>query len=176
MKKIIETSKSKKETLEKLGWKLNGYHYQKLNSYISDNNIDISHFDGGNLKRQKWKIIEKDCPVCGEIFTTKKDHPREKVTCSYSCSNTYFRSGKDNPNWKETQYKTTCFLYHEKKCIICGEEKIVTVHHYDKNRENNNPENLIPMCPTHHQYVHSRYINEVIDVVNEYRDRFIKNS
>ena len=98
----------------------------------------------------------------------------EKVTCSYSCSNTHFRSGKLNPNWKEDSYRSTCFHYHKKECIICGEEKIVTVHHFDENHNNNSPENLIPLCPTHHQYVHSQFKNEVIDKIVEYRENYLK--
>lgn len=93
----------------------------------------------------------KICPVC------KKKFRSTAVTCSYGCSNTHFRSGSDHPNWKEESYRTTCFDSHEKKCVICGEDKIVAVHHFDENRENNSPENLIPLCPTHHQYWHSRY-------------------
>lgn len=33
----------------------------------------------------------------------------------------------------------------------------MTVHHFDENKKNNTKENLIPLCPTHHQYWHSRY-------------------
>jgi len=47
--------------------------------------------------------------------------------------------------------------YHEKKCIICGEKKIVESHHFDCDKNNNDPANLIPLCPTHHQYFHSQY-------------------
>lgn len=59
--------------------------------------------------------------------------------------------------------------------MICGENKIVAVHHYDENRKNNSIENLIPLCPTHHQYVHSRYKEEVMDKINKYRNQFITN-
>lgn len=61
-----------------------------------------------------------------------------------------------------------CFHYHKKECIICGENKIVSVHHYDENHKNNNPENLVPLSPTHHQYVRSKYKNEVIDKIDEF--------
>lgn len=125
-------------------------------------------------KKLKYEKITKACPVCGKKFETKKGIKREKVTCSYSCSNTYFRSGEKNPNWKNEAYRSTCFLYHEKKCLICGENKIVTVHHYDENRKNNKPENLIPLCPTHHQYVHSRYANEILGEIKVYIRNFKK--
>ena len=119
-----------------------------------------------------YEPIEKDCPICGTKFTTGKDSPREKITCSYSCANSYFRSGVNNPNWKENSYRTTCFHFHKKECIVCGENKIVEVHHLDENNKNNSPNNLIPLCPTHHQYWHSRYKEEVEQIVIDYITEF----
>lgn len=110
----------------------------------------------------------KECPNC------KKMHDKEGITCSYGCSNSYFRSGENNPNWKSTSYRSTCFLYHEKKCVACGEEKIVAVHHMDENKNNCSPSNLIPLCPTHHQYVHSRYKDEVLPMIKEYVKKFME--
>jgi predicted HNH restriction endonuclease len=57
--------------------------------------------------------------------------------------------------------------------VICGENKIVSVHHYDENHNNNSIENLIPLCPTHHQYIHSKYKDEILNKVDEYRNYFI---
>lgn len=108
-------------------------------------------------------VNEKRCPVCDKIM---KNHKNK--TCSTGCFNRMYRTGEDNPNWKSDSYRSTCFLYHEKKCIICGEDKIVSVHHLDENKKNNSPENLIPLCPTHHQYCHSRYANEVLPVIDKY--------
>lgn len=110
----------------------------------------------------------KLCPVCENPIKNKGN-----ATCSTSCANTLFRTGENNPNWKESNYITTCFLYHEKKCVVCEERKIVAVHHYDEDRTNNRPENLIPLCPTHHQYFHSRYRDEVEYIIEEYRKKFI---
>jgi len=36
------------------------------------------------------------------------------------------------------------------KCIICGEESNLELHHIDNNPANNPPNNLIALCPTHH--------------------------
>jgi hypothetical protein len=108
----------------------------------------------------------KECPSC------KKMHSKNGITCSYGCSNSYFRSGENNPNWNPVSYRSTCFLYHEKKCVVCGEEKIVAVHHIDENKKNCSPSNLVPLCPTHHQYVHSRYRDEVLPIVEEYMKNF----
>lgn len=112
----------------------------------------------------------KICPVCDKPI---KNY-RENTTCSVSCSNTYFRSGKNHNKWKDDVYRSTCFLYHKKKCIICDEENIVAVHHFDKNRNNNAPENLIPMCPTHHQYMHSNFKHLIERKVIFYRKTIMK--
>lgn len=171
MKKIINKCKTISESVTKIF----GYHNQKTEKKFIElakkNGIDITHL---KRRKTKYETIRKKCPVCSKKFTTKMGHKKEKKTCSYSCSNTYFRSGEKNPNWKEEAYRTTCFLYHQKKCLICGESKVVTVHHYDENRNNNKPENLIPLCPTHHQYVHSRHASEVLSTIKRYRSNFIK--
>lgn len=172
--KIVKESESKTDVCRALGFHLNSKGYNKVKDLVDKYEVDVSHFGFGNSRR-KYKLIEKECPVCKEIFETKEGHSREKITCSYACSNTYFRSGTDNPNWKEDSYRSTCFLYHDKECVICGEDKIVDVHHFNEDKGNNSPENLIPLCPTHHMYWHSRYKDEVYDKVVDYREKFIKN-
>ena len=106
----------------------------------------------------------KPCVVCTKPIKNYKTN----ITCGYSCSNKHFRSGPNNGSWKEDSYRSTCFHYHKKECIICEEQNIVTVHHLDENHSNNVPANLIPMCPTHHQYWHSRYRYLIEDQVREY--------
>ena len=113
-------------------------------------------FGSNVFKRHEIKCEGfKECPVCNKKYTGNSK------TCSYSCANKMFKTGENNGNWKQDTYQTTCFLYHKKECIICGENKIVAVHHLNENRKDNKPENLIPLCPTHHQYCHSRYRNLV---------------
>jgi len=109
---------------------------------------------------------KKVCPICSKEFISKA------VTCSHSCSNKYFRTGENNGNWKNDTYQSTCFLHHGKKCLVCGEEKIVAAHHVNKNHKDNRIENLVPLCPTHDQYVHSRYANEVQTIIDAYLKEF----
>lgn len=114
------------------------------------------------------------CPVCDSPI---KNY-RTSKTCGYSCSNIFYRRGVSKPNGKNGRppsIRTICFSNHIKKCIICGEFRIVSVHHYDKNRDNNSPENLIPLCQTHHQYMHSRYRSLIEGKVKEYIQNFISN-
>ncbi len=123
--------------------------------------------------------VSKYCLNCGELCLPNNGytyHKKHKGTCSVSCSNSYFRSGPSNPNWKEDNYTTTCFYHHGKKCLKCGEEKIVGVHHVNGIHTDNRPENLVPLCPTHHQYIHSRYKYEVQPIVDKYlHDWLMKN-
>lgn len=108
---------------------------------------------------------------CKECNRPIKNYKKSKGTCSHSCSNRFFRKLRNKPE-NYTQYTTICWEHHEKRCIVCGEDKIVAVHHYDENHNNDSPENLVPMCPTHHQYIHSKYRNEVIDIVDKYVVQF----
>lgn len=172
---LVKESSSKSDVARGLGYNINGSGLRKVNNLIKEFGLDISHFDYGKSKTVKYCKIEKTCPVCGNTFNTKSGHRNEKTTCSYSCSNTYFRSGRDNGNWSDDRYRTTCFLYHKKECVICGENKIIDVHHFDEDKTNNSPHNLIPLCPTHHMYWHSRYKEDVYHEVIEYRDNFINN-
>ena len=127
----------------------------------------------------KYPKIIKICPICENEFETRLGHPREKTVCSHSCANTYYRSGKSNPNYRTddeltgvAKYIKICFRVHEKKCVCCEERNIVEVHHYDGNKENNDPENLVPLCPTHHRYWHSRFRHLIKAKVDEYVLKF----
>lgn len=107
-------------------------------------------------------LNQRECPVCRKMYA------KHGETCSHSCSNTFFRSGKNNPNYKGTAYNKICWDHHGKKCLVCGEDKIVATHHVNGKHSDNRPENLVPLCPTHHQYVHSRYKDMVVPIVEEY--------
>lgn len=102
------------------------------------------------------------CPVC--LGPKHKNN----VTCSFACSNTYFRSGPNNASWSGENYKLICKQFHKFKCVVCPESRLLDVHHMDGNRENNEPKNLIFLCATHHRYWHSRYRNLIEAAVRAY--------
>lgn len=137
-------------------------------------------FVKGNFKRHEETChlnpkIMRLCVICNKpIKKTGNSGARFKkqMTCSYACSNTYFRSGPDHPNWSDDSYRTTCFHFHEKKCVVCDEANIVEVHHLNENSKDNRPVNLIPLCPTHHQYWHSRYRELIQDKILKYVEDF----
>lgn len=175
LEELVNNSTSLRNICMKLGYSTSKSNYKKLKDLISKYNIDTNALELKKKRcRDKYERIIKKCPVCENEFEAKKGHPKEKVTCSHSCSNSYFRSNENNPNWKgigTIRHRDVCFRFHDHKCVVCSEDKILDVHHLDHNRNNNIPENLIPLCPTHHRYWHSEYRNEVEDKILDYVEK-----
>lgn len=109
----------------------------------------------------------KKCPVCNKEFFRKKSGSLA-ATCSHSCANRHFKSGKNHPRYTGTAYRTACFAHHKKECVVCGENLVVAVHHMDENHKNNDPKNLVPLCPTHHSYWHSKHRHLIEEKVMQY--------
>ncbi len=40
------------------------------------------------------------------------------------------------------------------RCIICGFDKVVDLHHLNENKKDNSERNLIGLCPNHHRMIH----------------------
>ena len=117
------------------------------------------------------------CEVCDkpfEVIERSMLHPNKKhYFCCRKCANSIGGKAKSKKHHHDdvAHYITVAFRHHEKKCVVCGEDKIVAVHHYDCNHNNNEPNNLVPLCPTHHSYMHSKYKylieNQVKNYVNK---------
>lgn len=193
---ILKSSRSNSEACRKLGFHANGTGLRKVKTLGIDLNVDLSHFAKKKWLEdfRKYEIITKECPVCNQTFETRKNHSREQIVCSRGCSNTYFRSGQDHPNyidgnfvipdgWNKQiggEHRKICFQYWDHICAIpnCNWYRIIDVHHIDYNHENNDPKNLIPLCPNHHRLTDmSEYkfeINEVITKLIEEKFNFRK--
>ena len=103
---LIKESFSINDLCIKIYGYCNGNSTRKINKLIDENNIDISHFGKGK-KRIVIEVIKKVCPICYVEFETKKNK-KEKITCSHKCSNSYFRHGKNNPNFDIDEYRKVC--------------------------------------------------------------------
>ncbi len=148
---LVKESTSISDLARKMGKFPNTYRVKKLRNELISANIDYSHFSkNGHTPRKK---ITKICPICTNPFELKSGHKETQVTCSHACSNTYF--AKARTTYKS--YRAICFNAHGRKCVVCGEDKIVAVHHMDEDHDNKDKKNLIPLCPTHHVYWHSKY-------------------
>lgn len=153
---IINSNYSYSDICRLLNYPINSTGIRKAKRVCES--FDTTHF-GKRPQQLKYKWIKKECPVCSSVFRTQKDHPKEKRTCSYSCSNTFFRSGTSNPNWVNgaSSYRNIALEHYGPRCNQClwdKEVKILQVHHKDRDRSNNCLENLEILCPTCHDYEH----------------------
>jgi len=171
--KIVESSYSISEVGRKIFGYGNSRTFKKIKFLIGKYDADTSHF--GRISTRKYEIIKKVCPICANEFKARNGHPKEKMTCSYGCANTYFRSKPRQMNGNSS-YRKICFYYHEKECVVCGEKLIVEVHHYDCDSKNNNLENLVPLCSNHHRYFHSRHRKLIISKIENYIENWKLNN
>jgi len=152
------------------------------------------HVINDNLKNIRNKIVY--CKYCGILITypNKKKHENacflnpdnvrfcfcgnviknKSTTCSHLCANNFFKNQKKRKD-EDCSSRTICFRYHKKECIVCQENLIVETHHYDKNTKNNHPSNFIPLCPTHHKYMHSNHKFIIKKCVDEYHENYLRN-
>jgi hypothetical protein len=120
---------------------------------------------------RNYNVTCENCNTSFIVEEREKLHPqKESYYCNRSCANSVGGRAKSDKDYSlgNLNYRTICEKHHEMKCLVCGEEKIVAVHHVDEDHSNNDPKNLVPLCPTHHQYVHSRYRDEVQPIIDRY--------
>lgn len=154
------------EICKHLGYSDHSRNTSKLNVFCISNNIDITHFTSNGLPRATKYI--KTCLHCGKEFKVSGSKNKEQRTCSHKCANTYFK-----PNKKDTTSNTYIFAARQAgmvSCAICGESTLVDIHHIDHDRNNNNLDNLVPLCPTHHMYLHRGKADLIMDKLIEYLD------
>ena len=101
---------------------------------------------------------EKPCIVCGTLILAGLNNK----TCSRSCANRH-RAGIqykiNRPRDKVKNYqrlKVRLLKLRGNECKKCGYDKyeILQVHHIDRNRENNEIDNLELICPNCHAEEH----------------------
>ena len=71
-----------------------------------------------------------------------------------------------NPNG-ENAHRDICLEHWEHKCVICDWDISVDIHHIDENHDNNDKENLIPLCANHHRMCSMNEHKEKLQVMCE---------
>ena len=101
-------------------------------------------------KRLLWK------PKCIECKRCKRKIPHHARGLCAGCYNFVFHLKRIKGENATRYHSINSELYKEltKRCILCGFEKVVELHHLDENRKNNSTENLIGLCPNHHKMLH----------------------
>lgn len=129
---------------------------------------------GGNKTYGERRLFTVVCGTCDTDFQVKereKKFPSKSVYyCSRNCANSVGGKAKAAVHHTDdvAHYRTVAGRYHKMECLICGFDKIVAVHHVDEDHSNNDPKNLVCLCPNHHEMFHSKYRSEVEDDINNY--------
>lgn len=156
LKIYLGESKSWTDLCKKVFGGSSSYRIKKLRRLVEQQKLDISHFS----RREIQKKIIKNCPVCKKEFKTipNPTGKKEQVTCSHSCSNTFF---KTDYTAKFTNYRKRALDYYGCKCQNCGERRlyVLQVHHKDRNRHNNKLDNLSVLCANCHLELHYKEDN-----------------
>lgn len=112
-----------------------------------------------------WNYMElyKVCPTCGKKFHVPKCYYETRLCCSRKCLGKHFtkvrkgnwQMGVNNPMYRNgiAHFQKRAYEKYPKICSICGSIKLLCVHHKDKNRDNNNIENLQIVCTRCHMMV-----------------------
>lgn len=109
-------------------------------------------------------IAKKMCKPCYQKYgvpfilcknCNKKNAHHGRGLCR-GCYSKVYRYDKIKRHNIKKYYNITYDLWKEitKKCLICGFDKVVDLHHVDWDRGNNKKSNLIGLCPNHHRMAH----------------------
>lgn len=142
-----------KRTKVKIRCKKCNFEWDFSPTNLAPSNIKRSSFNG--CPECKYETI--NCSYCGKKFKRLKSiivkNQSGYIYCSKECGNRHKNELIQN-NINSTSYRRNAFLNYEHKCAICGwseDERILEVHHIDENRNNNNVNNLIILCPICHK-------------------------
>jgi len=168
--RLLETEKTLGSICKGLGYSTHGRNTGALTVFLSSNNIEFKNHS------QKTKELEsRSCVHCGkEFFVSVNNKEEYKVlTCSYACSGAYppFISNRVIAKVGEAKsYPIVAKRAGLSSCCICGESEVLDVHHLDEDRDNNEISNLVPLCPTHHAYLHRGKSELIFTKLIEYLD------
>jgi hypothetical protein len=104
------------------------------------------------------------CKVCGKV----KRHGSHGM-CKNCANKLYFYDVIKRFNVKK-MHNISLDLWEEitKKCFLCDFDKIIDLHHLDRNHRNTSRENLVGLCPNHHKMIHDmRFRNEIENQIKE---------
>lgn len=118
-------------------------------------------------------IKKINCQDCGiELVKISSRHflceecakERERARCreyrkEHFVPKGYNQKRENNNFWKTGKGWFVRWGKNFSNCSRCGSEKFICVHHIDRNRDNNNYENLEILCKRCHQEEHGAFIN-----------------
>ncbi|MBS3140844.1 hypothetical protein J4405_01710 [Candidatus Woesearchaeota archaeon] len=115
-------------------------------------------------RKHFWERKKKICPRCQRLLPIKG-----KGLCG-GCYNTVYRLEYQKAMNQIKIHRIGYNTYKRitEKCVICGFDKFVTLHHLDQNKKNNSQDNLIGLCPNHHQMLHTlKYKDKIFQLLKD---------
>uniref|UniRef100_A0A6H1ZWW7 Putative HNH endonuclease n=1 Tax=viral metagenome TaxID=1070528 RepID=A0A6H1ZWW7_9ZZZZ len=135
---------------------------------------DIFHSKKGlcnNCYKKQWRKTnnKKICEGCGKL----KFHHAKRL-CESCYQKIFYPEGMELSAKisVEKNYNISYDLYKKitKRCIICGFDKVVHLHHLDETHKNNLTKNLVGLCPNHHRMIHMfKYKKSILNEINKKR-------
>ena len=131
--------------------------FQRLNIPITDDDENKRLLKRRSLTISQYKQGKCKCKICNNIIKGKLD--KFPISCKY-CKKS---------NW---------FIGDNCQCEICN--KIIltpNIHHIDRDRTNNHPNNLIVLCVRCHRKIHGNIIRNFhgLDIITKKRIAYYKN-
>ena len=111
-----------------------------------------------------WKPKEGICKRC------KRKMPLHAKGLCAGCYNFVFHLDKAKINNYRKWHNLDIEVYKRvtNKCILCGFDKVVELHHLDENKKNNSERNLVGLCPNHHKMLHDfKFRKEIRKMLSE---------
>ena len=109
-------------------------------------------------KKFSWKSKEIICKNCG------RTRPHQAFGLCKGCHTRLHHYDLTKAHNIKKWHNISLEKYREitKKCLSCNFDKLVSLHHLDGNRKNNEDKNLIGLCPNCHKMIHSyQYFKEI---------------
>tara|TARA_Y100000310_G_scaffold341930_1_gene442904 strand:+ start:9128 stop:9613 length:486 start_codon:yes stop_codon:yes gene_type:complete len=120
-----------------------------------------------NCKQEKDHHAKGLCYSCykklyfkPKILTCKRCKRKLAIHAKGLCAGCYnytFHQDKNKAYQQRKKNKISIKTYQKttEKCVICGFDKVVDIHHLDANKKNNAESNLIGLCPNHHRMINN---------------------
>ena len=116
-------------------------------------------YEDKRIKRDGYQSVCKECVRAAACVSTPAQRRKciENGICR-DCKSAKATSGKRCRGCGEKRNaqrkgKRRPYRKYATPCVICGFE-YSDVHHLDENHKNNNPLNLVSLCPNHHRLLH----------------------
>lgn len=111
-----------------------------------------------------WKRKKIECKRC------KKMKFHQAFGFCPGCYNSVFHIEVTRAHNAKRRHNIGIDLYKKviEKCVSCGFDKIVELHHLDHNRKNNSEKNLVGLCPNCHKMLHSKkYQKDIFEALEK---------